>query len=112
MGLTDEQIEFALANYNTIANLELLTESENKKKNDAPFNEWIKGRDTSFKKRHCIPDGMDYTYDNFKTFIEERKKILHDALKGSLGILSCSNPASSIIETRCGGINRKSNGTS
>ena len=84
MGLTGEQIEFALANYNTIANLELLTESENKRKNDAPFNEWITGRDTSFKERHCIPDGMDYTYDNFKTFIERRKKILHDALERSL----------------------------
>ena len=84
MGLSDEQIEFALAHYNTILNLELLTETENKEKNAQPFETWVTTRDDNFKKRHHIPQGLNYTFEQFQTFIELRKEILIHALRGSI----------------------------
>ena len=83
IGLTDEQIEFLLANFNTIVNLELLTAFENSEKNAKPFEEWIKTRDPKFKERHCIPN-VEYTYDKFEIFIKRRKEILHEKLKNIL----------------------------
>ena len=75
-GYSEEKIQQYLDNYNTIINLELLEENENKSKNATPFDEWISTRDDNFKKRHLIPDISKYDFDNFLDFIEERKKLL------------------------------------
>ena len=65
-----------MSNYNTIVNLELLEENENKAKNATPFDEWIKSRDSNFKKRHLIPEIEHYDFDHFLDFIEASKKLL------------------------------------
>jgi hypothetical protein len=39
-----------------LSNLQLLTDSENLSKNATPFEEWIQTRDTTFRKRHLIPE--------------------------------------------------------
>lgn len=75
-GYSEEKIQAYLSNYNTIVNLELLEENENKAKNAAPFDEWIKNRDSNFKKRHLIPEIEHYDFDHFLDFIEARKKLL------------------------------------
>lgn len=75
-GYSEEKIQKYLDNYNTIVNLELLEENENKAKNAASFEEWIKSRDDNFKKRHLIPDIQNYDFDHFLEFIEARKKLL------------------------------------
>ena len=75
-GYSEDKIQQYLDNYNTIANLELLEENENKSKNATPFGEWIKTRDENFKRRHLIPDLDNYDFDNFLEFIKERKKML------------------------------------
>ena len=80
-GLTDEAIEQYQSVYNSIANLELLEDSENKSKNATPFDEWIKSRDANFKARHLIPEMEDYGYDHFMEFIEARKKLIKAAIK-------------------------------
>ena len=77
-GYDDEKISKYLSCYNTICNLELLDESENKTKNAKPFDEWISERDDNFKQRHHIPIMNDYSFDNFLEFIELRKKTLID----------------------------------
>lgn len=80
-GLSDEVIEQYQSVYNSIANLELLEDSENKSKNATPFDEWIKSRDANFKARHLIPEMEDYGYDHFIEFIEARRKLIKEAIK-------------------------------
>lgn len=79
--LSEEQIVFALDNYNTILNLELLEERENKSKNDKPFDEWINSRDANFKQRHSIPEMNHYLLSDFTDFINQRKHMLIARLK-------------------------------
>ena len=66
--------------YNTIGNLQLLTDTENGAKKAKDFNEWIKTRDTNFKNRHIIPDIKSYEFEHFLEFIEERRKIIKNKL--------------------------------
>jgi len=80
-GLSDEVIEQYQSVYNSIANLELLEDSENKSKNATPFDEWIKSRDANFKARHLIPEMEDYGYDHFMDFIEARRELIKEAIK-------------------------------
>lgn len=80
-GYDDEKIEKYLSSYNSIANLELLDDSENKIKNAKPFEEWLSDRDENFKERHHIPQMEDYSFDNFLSFIENRKILLLDSLR-------------------------------
>ena len=75
-GYPEEKIQKYLNNYNTIANLELLEENENKAKRATPFDTWITTRDANFKKRHLIPEIQNYNFDHFLEFIEDRKKLL------------------------------------
>jgi len=75
-GYSDDKIEFYLKNFNTILNLQLLTDSENLEKNSTPFDDWIKTRDKNFKTRHSIPEMESYNLDYFQDFIGQRKKKL------------------------------------
>ena len=75
-GYSEEKIQSYLSNYNTLVNLELLEENENKSKNAEPFDEWIKSRDDNFKERHLIPNIDSYDFDHFLEFIAARKKLL------------------------------------
>lgn len=67
--------------YNTIANLQLLTDNENLEKNAAPFDQWLPTRDTNFKDRHSIPIISTYSFDNFLMFIEKRRLVIKGKLK-------------------------------
>ena len=65
---------------NTILNLELLTDSENREKNSQDFGDWFSTRDNNFKTRHFIPTIKNYNFDSFTDFVLERKKILKEKL--------------------------------
>lgn len=80
-GYDDEKIEKYLACYNSIANLELLDESENKIKNAKPFEEWLSDRDDNFRTRHNIPLMENYDFVHFLDFIDKRKILLLNCLK-------------------------------
>lgn len=80
-GYDDERIEKYLSCYNSIANLELLDDSENKIKNAKPFEEWLSDRDVNFRERHHIPQMENYNFDNFLSFIEARKILLLESLR-------------------------------
>ena len=81
-GYDDATIEKYTACFNSILNLELLDDSENKSKNATPFDVWLKSRDTNFKERHHIPEMDDYSLDNFLEFIQKRKELLSKQIKG------------------------------
>jgi hypothetical protein len=70
-----------MSRYNTLCNLELLTDSENLAKNAAPFDEWIRTRDTAFRKRHLIPELPNYNFDCFENFSAARAELISAALK-------------------------------
>ncbi|MDR2927888.1 MAG: DUF1524 domain-containing protein [Cytophagaceae bacterium] len=75
-GYSSEKIDEYLKYFNTLLNLELLEEGENKSKNATPFEKWIISRDDNFKKRHLIPEMDNYDFDHFVEFVEARKKTL------------------------------------
>ncbi len=80
-GYNSDKIKLYQTYYNTILNLQLLDETENKEKSAKPFNEWIKTRDDNFKKRHSIPIIASYDFDSFIEFINARKKLLSNFLE-------------------------------
>ena len=80
-GYDDATIEKYTACFNSILNLELLDDSENKSKNATPFDVWLKSRDANFKVRHHIPEMNDYSLDNFLEFIQKRKELLSKQIK-------------------------------
>lgn len=80
-GYDDATIEKYLACYNSILNLELLDNSENKSKNAKPFAVWLRDRDTNFKERHHIPEMEDYSLVHFLEFIQKRKDLLIKQMK-------------------------------
>ena len=75
-GYDQDKIDRYLSYYNTILNLQLLTDTDNLTKNSIPFDEWISTRDTNFRKRHHIPEMTNYGMDYFEEFIHDRKKQL------------------------------------
>ncbi len=75
------KIDAYLSRYNTICNLQLLTDSENLSKNATPFDDWLRTRDAAFRKRHLIPDLPDYGFDHFKEFADARTGLIVAALK-------------------------------
>ena len=75
-GYSEDRIAKYQEVYNSVLNLELLSDSENKSKNATPFDQWIQSRDADFKRRHHIPDMTDYGFDYFLEFIEKRKALL------------------------------------
>ncbi len=77
----EKKIAFYLAHYNTICNLQLLTDSENLSKNATSIEKWIKTRDASFRTRHLIPEMQTYDLDDFDKFYEKRKILISEALQ-------------------------------
>lgn len=80
-GYDEPRIQSYIAKYNTIANLQLLTESENLSKNATLFDEWIDTRDETFHKRHLIPHLPNYGFDLFEKFFADRTNLITSLLK-------------------------------
>jgi hypothetical protein len=80
-GYDDARIEAYMSSYNTLPNLQLLTESENLSKSASPFDAWIRTRDDAFRSRHLIPDLDDLGFDRFDEFVKGRTDLIVAALK-------------------------------
>lgn len=80
-GYDDTKIQLYMSRFNTLSNLQILTDSENTSKNATPFDEWLKTRDVTYRSRHLIPDMADYSFGNFEEFFEARRKSIVAALK-------------------------------
>ncbi|MCH8512310.1 MAG: DUF262 domain-containing protein [Kiritimatiellae bacterium] len=79
-GYEDTKIQSYMEKYNTLANLQLLTDSENLSKSSTPFEDWIKTRDDTFCQRHLIPRMMSYEFDFFDEFHTKRTEAIIEAL--------------------------------
>jgi hypothetical protein len=80
-GYDDERIQLYQSLFDTVLNLELLTDTENLSKNSTPFKEWIATRDDGFKARHLIPHLKSYDLDDFEYFVQARKQLLVKQLR-------------------------------
>ena len=87
--ISDEDTDFYKKYCNSIVNLQLLDDADNKSKGDKFFDEWLNERFTnektknSFKNQHLIPD-IDLSFNNFKMFIHEREELIRQELKKQL----------------------------
>ncbi len=85
-GIDEDQIDFYLENYNCLANIQLLEGVPNQEKSGKDFDQWLlekypnKKDCKAYMERHYIPD-IDLSLENFKEFIEERKKLISAAFK-------------------------------
>lgn len=77
----DAKIKRMIGAYNALANLELLTDSENLAKSAIPFDQWINTRDPGFKQRHMIPHLSDYSFDAFESFFAARNLLITHLLQ-------------------------------
>jgi uncharacterized protein with ParB-like and HNH nuclease domain len=80
-GYDDARVASYISKYNTLGNLELLTDSENLSKNATPFDTWIETRDISFQARHLIPNLTEYGFDSFEDFYDLRRNAIAASLK-------------------------------
>ena len=80
-GYDDAKVQRYTSSFNTLQNLQLLTDSENTSKNATPFDEWLKTRDPTFCSRHLIPELPDYGFDYFEEFSKARTALIIAALK-------------------------------
>lgn len=81
LNFDDSKMNYYIETFNCLANLELLTNSENMSKNASQFDDWLRSRDAGFRARHKIPTITSYSFDNFREFVDERKKLIEAALR-------------------------------
>jgi uncharacterized protein with ParB-like and HNH nuclease domain len=78
--------ELGWESYNSILNLQMLDENENKSKQDKSLKEWVdnetkKTDEKRFRENHLIPINIDLSLSNFNEFIEKRKELLVEKLQ-------------------------------
>jgi uncharacterized protein with ParB-like and HNH nuclease domain len=89
-GISEEEIDFYLDNYDCLANLQLLEGPENREKKDTDFEQWLiksyKNDDErrDFMRRNYIPASIHLSFSNFREFISERKKLMTEKYKSIL----------------------------
>ncbi len=68
---------------NTLANLQLLEGRENESKNATALVDWLQVKENIENVKY-LPVGVSYELSNFDEFMEQRQKLMSDALKGIL----------------------------
>jgi len=100
-GITEDQLDAYLDEFNNLANLQLLQSTQNIEKSDKPFSDWLKAafssqaeRDNFLMHNHIKPD-ESLAFSDFLSFIANRKR----ALKSQLRImLDVTTTAAEVVE--------------
>ena len=86
--LKDEgEVEFYKTHFNTVLNLALLSEEQNKSKNCSELKGWIEDQEkynSGIRNALLIPETIDLSFSNFKNFIETREILLISLIKSKL----------------------------
>lgn len=80
----EEDHEFYKNHWNTILNLALLSEEQNKSKNKSELKNWIEKQELhnhGIRNTLHIPESIDLNFNNFKEFIRERERILKNKIR-------------------------------
>jgi uncharacterized protein with ParB-like and HNH nuclease domain len=84
---SDEQKEFYDNHFNTVLNLAILSEEQNKSKNDKWLKPWIEEQENhnkDIRNTLLIPENIDLGFDNFEEFISTRETIFKELIKAKL----------------------------
>lgn len=85
-GVAEDKLDWYIDTVNDICNLQLLAAQLNEEKLATNFDEWFNSQYQTesdkyqYRTVNYLPD-MDYTYDNYPLFMEERRKLLKAQLK-------------------------------
>ncbi|WP_426262086.1 GmrSD restriction endonuclease domain-containing protein [Sphingomonas sp. DC1200-1] len=85
-GISEEDAEFFMDNFNSLANLQLLEGVPNQEKSGKDFDAWLTEKYPSAAERkdymakHYIPD-VDLSFAHFREFIGKRENMLVKAFK-------------------------------
>lgn len=89
-GITDDnQIQHFIDHVNDLSNLQLLRDILNEEKSNTDFDEWFNKicktpeEQIEYRQANYLPD-IDYTYENFLSFLEARKSKIKEKLKAQL----------------------------
>ena len=80
-GFDSGKVQAFLNTFNSIPNLQLLTESENIGKSNIDFGAWLQTRDLEFNQRHHIPPMAEYSFADFDKFFALRFTLIADLLR-------------------------------
>lgn len=92
LGVTDESIRKQYRDsFNSLANLQLIQETENLEKNATPFKQWLEANYnddhlTNYINLHLIPSGNDLTMQTFLDFYTKRRGALKAKLMNLLDV--------------------------
>lgn len=84
-GLSDDDAQFCMDNYNRIANLQLLEGLPNQEKSAKDFSRWLddtfddKNERSDYLRKNFIPD-MTYELTNFREFVQQRTALMSKRL--------------------------------
>ena len=83
--IDDEALAWDGETYNSVLNLQLLTESENRSKNKMDLASWVAAapNKSQLMSDHCIPN-VSLDIADFKTYIDARSKLLETLLTNNL----------------------------
>ena len=77
-GLDAEEIEYFQDWFNTLANLQLMQDTDNIQKNDKPFKQWLESKYPSqadqkaYLLQHYIPSDVSLELTDFREFLDSR----------------------------------------
>jgi hypothetical protein len=82
-GLSPEEALSCQQTRNRLANLQLLTQRENRQKSSKSFLHWLRTRSRAFKRRHLIPTSSKlYALTKFSGFLNARERLIRRRLRG------------------------------
>jgi len=84
---SDDQKEFYNNHFNTVLNLAILSEEQNKSKNDTFLKPWIEEQEKynkDIRNALLIPENIDLDFGNFEEFITKREILFKKLLKQNL----------------------------
>ncbi|WP_420583109.1 DUF262 domain-containing protein [Reichenbachiella sp.] len=85
--LEGEELEFYQKHWNTVLNLALLSEEQNKSKNSSALKPWIEEQEKhnkGIRNELYIPENIDLDWSNFKEFIEKREELLTHLIRENI----------------------------
>lgn len=85
--LFPHQVEFYNTHYNTVLNLSLLSEEQNKSKRDQELDKWIieqESHNKDIKSILLIPENADLSFTKFEEFITQREIKLKEIIKENI----------------------------
>lgn len=89
MGIQEDKLDEYISCVNDISNLQLLAAQLNEEKLNTDFDVWFKkqyiteAEQIQYRTINYLPE-MEYSYDNFLMFMDERRKLLKAKLKAIL----------------------------